>query len=401
MREPSISGQVVAVSCSTLPELLEAREFGIRTILMVNHENISPEQVHLVDYLEVANEFPSDHFVAECLLGGVETVRPTTDATIVRSGSCYIVRGDGTVDAFSSAEPSLVKTRTELGASSGIADRSTPYLVLALDRFAEIDSSTLSLDSYLGLGPVRMERLLTGADRSYALGELNLGLGAWGEEKITQAIERAVRPAVELAAQRGLPLYVRLPFYRWDEEPSAIDLANNERKGETFSRFSALHCQGLVSAARHFRSLNLTILAPMYRQACDLRSAVMVAGQLTPFIENRPKVGVVMETLFDEISFAGVNEDISTVCVGTNDLACAITGLSRKGLVGLNVLETEATISRLEDYLVHSLPLIQTNQSNIGRIMMCGAFSAALTTRLTARGMLVDMVSVRPKGQRP
>jgi hypothetical protein len=397
----SISDQVVAVSCNTLPELLEARQFGIKTILVVNHENISPEHVHLVDYLEVANEFPSDHFVAECLLAGVETVRPTTDATTVRSGSCYIVRGDGTVDAFSSTEPSLVKARTELGVSSGIADKSAPCSLLALDRFAEIDSSTLSLDSYRGLGPVRMERLLTGTDRSSALGELSLGLRASCDEKITQAIARAVRPAVELAAQRCMPLYVRLPFYRWDEEPSTGDLADSERKGGASARFLELHCQGLVSAARDFRSLNLTILVPMYRQACDLRSAVMVANRLASFIEDRPKVGVVVETRFEEISLAGVNEDISTVCVGTNDLACAITGLSRKGLVGLNILETEATISRLEDYLVHSLPLIQTNQSNIPRIMMCGAFGAALTTRLTARGRLVDMVSVRPKGQRP
>jgi hypothetical protein len=383
----------VAVGCMTLSDLRKAKNLGMKTILVLQHQRLGDENIELIDYLEVANAFPSGHFATECLAAGVRTIRPITDEIPVRPGSCYIVRPDGVVEPFSSldAEVSSQAPGQLRGTQTGAAEQ--PRRILAMDRFAGLDLSRYPLGDYQGLGPVRMERLLAGAERAEALDLLASGLSGPAAHDIGDALVKALAPALSLSTDSGLPLYVRLPYYRWDEEPGrAEDGIHRAVNTRTLERFQEVHLRALASAVAVYPSSNVNILTPMYQQAADLVPARRLVAEIYERTRARPGVGIVVETLFSSLRFTDDLRSLSTVCIGTNDLACSISGRSRDEVSKLNGVDTELLVDALTGYLATHICAIAGEQVTT---VLCGAFAPVLGVRLAARGVQVDAISVR------
>ncbi|WP_433730135.1 hypothetical protein ACQP0C_02460 [Nocardia sp. CA-129566] len=388
----------VAVSCATELDLVKARKLGVQTILVAGHVNVGVEHTHLVDFLEVSNEFPSDHFTTECILSGARAVRSATDGMTVRPGSCYVIHPNGLAEPFSGAEPALIGFQPSAHAIHSATQGTTVPTMLAMDRFHGFDRQTLLHSDYIGLGPVRMERLLTSTDRSYALRQLGRGLPRESVRSITTAVQNALIPALELAESEHLPLYIRLPLYRWEEELAVLD----GREGavpspDILSKFYEIHIRGLISAVRRYSGIELTLVVPMYQNESQVISAVEIANEIGSLNCGRPGVGIVVETPFSSISFGDESPRPSTICVGTNDLACAFTGRTRKELNMLSASETDVLIDRLTDYVHTELDSLLQRFEDRPKTVFCGAFGAVLSSRLMARGVAVDAVSTRPK----
>lgn len=396
MENQATIAEEIAVGCTTRSDLRKAKSLGMKTILVLQHQRLGDKDIELIDYLEVANAFPSDHFVAECLAAGVLAIAPLSAEIPVRPGSCYIVRPDGGVQPFSrlDAEISYQAPGPLRGIRSGPAEQ--PRRMLAMDRFAELDRSRHRLRDYQGLGPVRMERLLAGAQRTEVLDLLSTGLSDTAADDLEDALVKALTPALSLSTESGRPLYVRLPCYRWDEEPGRIETTNHRAvPPPMLERFEEIHLRALAAAVTEYPSSHVNILTPMYQQTADLDPAQRVAARIHERTRRRPGIGIVIETAFSSVRFLDELPALSTVCIGTNDLACSISGRSRDEVSKLNGADTELLVQALTDHLTTHISRLAGEQVTT---VLCGAFGPTLSARLAARGLQVGAVSVRSGG---